>query len=263
MIKMCVFDVDGTLFDLKTRTILESTVVALKKLQENGIKICVASGRCHYALGSTLNALNFDYVVAVNGAVVVDKDKNILYRNDFTQDDVNQLNEFCYEYDAGLIWKFIDHMYVYQNPDKVHWYAKQIASDIGKEPFIDCFEKNRHLVDIPQSCSIHVDPLAVSEVFGDSSTIDFIQYSADGYDVVVKGNDKGKGLHQLLAMTGVSEDEVIVFGDNLNDLAMFKVAGVGVAMGNAVDEVKQIATYITDDSDQDGIYNACKHFNLI
>ena len=263
MIKLCIFDVDGTLYDLKSHRILDSTVVALKKLQENGIKIAVATGRCHYGLGKTLNDLNFDYIIGCSGATLVDKDWNVLYRNDLSIEDVNKINEFCIEHEAGLIWKFADHMYVYDHTEKINLYEGQINSDIGKEPFIDCPTKDRHLVDIPQSASVHADPEEIKRVFGDSKTLDFLQYYKDGFDVVVKGNNKGDGIRHLSEITGISLSEIMVFGDNYNDIEMFEVAGTKIAMGNAVDVIKEKATYITDDCSSDGIYNACKHFNLI
>ena len=57
--------------------------------------------------------------------------------------------------------------------------------------------------------------------------------------------------------------DVVVFGDEKNDLSMFSDEWTSIAMGNAIDELKQKATYITDSCDKDGIYNACKHFGWI
>lgn len=263
MIKMCVFDVDGTLYDYYNHCIPQSTIQALKELQKNGIKIVVATGRCHYALGKALNDLNFDYVIGVNGAVIVDKEKKVLVRQDMSMDDVLKINAFCNETEAGLIWKFIDHMYVYQHEDKVDWYEGQVSSDIGKEPFIDCEEKNHHLIDLPQSCSLHAPFEKVKEAFANSNTIEFHQYSEDGFDFVCKGLNKGIGLTQLMKVVGVKKDEVVAFGDNYNDIPMFDVVSHKVVMGNGVDEVKKIATFITKSCDCDGIYAACKKLGLI
>lgn len=263
MIKMCVFDVDGTLYDQKNHCIPLSTIEALKKLQANGIKIAVATGRCHYALGSALNDLNFDYVIGVNGAVIVDKDKNVLVRKDFTIEDVNKINTFCEETEAGLIWKFIDHMYVYQNEEKVDWYEGQINSDIGKEPFIDCKEKNHHFIDLPQSCSLHAPLDLVEKAFKDSKTIEFHRYSEDGFDFVSKGLDKGAGISTLMNILELSKDEMMAFGDNYNDIPMFNVVSYRVVMGNGVEEVKKMATFVTKDCSNDGIYYACKELKLI
>lgn len=263
MIKMCVFDVDGTLYDNVSHRILDSTVLALKKLQENGIKIVVATGRAHYGLGAALNNCNFDYILAVNGGVIVDKDQNVLHREDFTREDVDFVNEFSKKNDAGLIWKFIDHMYIYQNPDKVDWFEGQINSDIGPEPFIYCYSQDHHLVDVPQSCSIHVKPSLIEPAFETCSHISIAKYSRDGYDVVIKGMNKAVGIKKLMEITGIHEDEIIVFGDNHNDKCMFECVSQRVAMGNAIDEIKEMATYVTTDCGDDGIYNACKHLKLI
>lgn len=263
MIKMCIFDVDGTLFDYYHHQILPSTVLALKKLQENGIKIAVASGRVHYGLGKALNDLHFDYICAVNGGVICDKDQNILTRHDFSREDVDKLNAFAHENEAGLAWKFIDHVYIYQHKEKIDWYESQIQSDIGKEPFIDCPSQDHHLVDFPQAACIHAPYDKVMEVFGDSDTMDFLRYSETGFDVVLKGINKGSCVGELMKICNLNKDEIMVFGDNFNDLSMFEIASYRIAMGNAIDEIKEKATYITADCAHDGIYEACKHFHLI
>ena len=72
---------------------------------------------------------------------------------------------------------------------------------------------------------------------------------------------KARGLRQI--HYGITEQEIIAFGDAENDLEMLQYAGIGVAMGNANEELKMIADYVTTDVDDDGIWNACKHFELI
>lgn len=72
---------------------------------------------------------------------------------------------------------------------------------------------------------------------------------------------KARGLRQI--HYGITEQEIIAFGDAENDLDMIEFAGIGVAMGNAKDEVKAVADYVTTDVDENGIWNACKYFGLI
>ena len=126
--------------------------------------------------------------------------------------------------------------------------------------FADCIERRGSVLD--GTTVSDYDPEEIKRVFGDSTTLDFIQYYKDGFDVVVKGNNKGDGVKHLAEVTGTDLSEIMVFGDNYNDVEMFEVAGIKIAMGNAVDVIKDMATYITDDCSSDGIYNACKHFNL-
>ena len=263
MIKMVAFDVDGTLYDFKTASILPKTIEAIKALKEKGIYVVVASGRCHYGLGKALNDLKMDYIIAKSGSVLVDKDNNVISRYDFSMDQVNELINFSHETDAGLIFKFIDHMYIYQHPERIDWLEKQMNSDIGKEPFKDGSSQDHHLLDLPQSCSIHADPASVKEHFGNHPTISFIQYSYDGYDVVNRGINKGVGLKNLMEHLHLNKDEVMYFGDNYNDVEAMSMIDHPIAMGNAVDDIKKIAEYVTDSCDSDGIYKALKQYELI
>ena len=67
----------------------------------------------------------------------------------------------------------------------------------------------------------------------------------------------------MLAYYGIDRSECMAFGDGGNDQDMLAYAGIGVAMGNALEEVKKIADHVTDSADEDGIYTACKHFGLL
>ena len=82
-------------------------------------------------------------------------------------------------------------------------------------------------------------------------------------DVVPKGSNKAIGIDQMILHYGISLDETMAFGDGGNDLAMLRHAAIGVAMGNSVDEVREGADYVTTSVDEDGIYNALKHYGII
>ena len=82
-------------------------------------------------------------------------------------------------------------------------------------------------------------------------------------DVNSKYGGKEVGIDKIIEYYGIKLEETIAFGDGGNDINMIKHAHIGVAMGNANKEVKEIADYITDDVDNDGVYKALKHFNLI
>ena len=84
-----------------------------------------------------------------------------------------------------------------------------------------------------------------------------------GMDIIAKGGGKVPGIQKYLEREGLRPEEIIAFGDGENDMEMLKFAGIGVAMGNAEETVKQAADYITSDIDEDGIANALKHFGLI
>ena len=82
-------------------------------------------------------------------------------------------------------------------------------------------------------------------------------------DVIPKGSSKQVGVDKMLDYFGISLDESMAFGDGGNDVLMLKHVGIGVAMGNAEDEVKRAADYVTDSVDEDGVEKALRHFGVI
>ena len=82
-------------------------------------------------------------------------------------------------------------------------------------------------------------------------------------DMTAKGADKGEGIKAMAEHLGMDLRYTMAFGDGGNDTAMIRRAGIGVAMGNALDSLKREADYVTSSVDNDGILNALRHFNLI
>ncbi len=93
MIKMLVFDVDGTLYDLNRHEIPRSCQEAIAEAKHNGLIFVIATGRTHYGLGAALNALEPDYILAVNGAVVADGRGRILAHHDLSMKQVERVND--------------------------------------------------------------------------------------------------------------------------------------------------------------------------
>ncbi len=258
-IKMLVFDVDGTLYDLNHHTIFNSTISAIKKAKEMGYLFVIASGRCHYALGKALNDLKPDYILGISGSVIVDANHHVISSYDIPTSAIEELVAFSKANHAGLVLKCLNHMYLYQHEEKIDWLEGQIHSDIGSEPFKSCIHQDIHLTHSVQGGCIHVDPTLLLNHFKNHPYLDFIQYSDDGFDFVLKGLNKGIGIQSLMQHLSLTSDEICAIGDNLNDLAMFDVCGYNIAMGNAKEVVKQRANFVTTSSDQDGIENAIHH----
>lgn len=84
-----------------------------------------------------------------------------------------------------------------------------------------------------------------------------------GIDIIPKGGGKSSGISKFMEQYGIDRSEIMAFGDGENDIEMLKFAGIGVAMGNAKDEVKAAADFVTDSVDENGIENALRHFGLI
>ena len=84
-----------------------------------------------------------------------------------------------------------------------------------------------------------------------------------GYDIYTLNHNKAVGIQKLIEYLGIKREEIIAFGDGHNDAEMLNYAGLGIAMGNAIEKVKKASDYITKDIDDSGIYYALKHFNVI
>ena len=82
-------------------------------------------------------------------------------------------------------------------------------------------------------------------------------------DVVPREGGKAYGVAATLERFGLEPEEAVAFGDGENDLSMFEAVGTSVAMGNAWDSVKERATFVTNDVDDDGIYYACRRLGLL
>ena len=84
-----------------------------------------------------------------------------------------------------------------------------------------------------------------------------------GVDIISKSGGKVAGIKRIIQACGIRRNEVMAFGDGENDMDMLRYAGIGVAMGNAEEDVKVCADYITDDVDEDGIEKAFKYFKMV
>lgn len=261
-LKLIIFDVDGTLYDLKSHCIPQSCTEAIRQLKRNKIRFAIASGRAHYGMGKALNDLRADYIIADSGGVIVDSEGNMLYHEDMPFAECCQLLEFARQEEAGLVFKFPQHMYIYQHPEKVDWLQGQMNSDIGSEPFIFHPEQDRHYLELPQCASIHADPERI-KAFAQHSTLSFRQFSEYGFDVAPQGVNKGSGIRRLLSLLDLPKSQCTCFGDNYNDIEMMESCGFRVAMGNAVPEIKAMADHVTTATDEDGILLGLQHLGVI
>ena len=256
MIKAAFFDIDGTLLSYQTRQVPFSAKAAIAALQARGVLCIVATGR-HMIQMSKLPVadISFDAFVMLNGQLVLDKAQNVLF-------DVpieGKAREF-------LIEKFNDHTYPAVMVERDQMYLNYVSDHVRKVNQIISIAipelSDYRGGDIYQVCAYlrpeeeHlIDPIA------DECVLTGWHYG--GKDIIAKGGGKMTGIRRYLDMTGIRPEEIIAFGDAENDLEMIRFAGIGVAMGNAVEEVKAAADYVTADVDDDGIEKALKHYNLI
>ena len=256
MIKAIFFDIDGTLCSFKTHKVYASTIDALKKLQENNIKIFVATGRGKDGL-DVLKDIQFDGYITLNGQYCY-KDNEVIYSNTMYKEDLQilidelKVNPFpCgFTTDKDKYFNFrnelVDEIHaITQNDDHP---AKDCSNIINEKvyqimAFIDENKEKELLKKMTHTTSGRWYP-----TFCDLSPL---------------GGTKVKGIDHFLNYYDISIEDTMAFGDGGNDIAMLKHVNTSIAMGNASNEVKEVVNYVTKSVDEDGIVEALKHYNLI
>lgn len=256
MIKAVFFDVDGTLQSFQTKTIPQSARDAIAKLQVKGIQCIVATGR-QLGVMETLPVgdIPFDGYLTLNGQMMHDREKNLIMGVPLS----GKVKEF-------LVDRFNDHTYPAMFVEEREVYVNYISDHVeavsrwlgSENPKVRAYEG----AEIYQ-VNAYLRP--EEECFLDPIREDAIltRWHFGGMDVIGKGGGKVVGIRKYLEMNDILPEEIIAFGDAENDIEMIAFAGIGVAMGNAKDCVKECADYVTADVDDDGILKALQHFGLI
>lgn len=263
-IKLAVFDVDGTLVSAGSRILLESTVRAIQMLQENGVKVAIASGRPKYALEkSVVDRISFDYYICSNGSYIYDnKQKVVLYQQTLSNHDVMRYAILCETTNSAAMFQFENAGYIYAG---YHQLSTMLLASLGRLDFIvdHCNEKKQHLVESTYMIVSYISDEHLDIFCKQFPQLQFIPFQPNFYDVNYYLDTKATGIQHICETMGFSLENVIAFGDALNDKEMLETVGCGVAMGNGLAEIKEIADYITTNTEQDGIFNALTHLGLI
>lgn len=275
-IKAIVMDVDGTLTNGK-KQITEKTKEVLLKSQSKGIKLILASGRPTTGLIGFAKELEMDknngLLVSFNGSKVVDCETfEELFNEPMSIEEGKAVLEHMKKFEVRPMVDKGEYMLVNNVFDN------KIYARNGQEINIIEYESrggNYKLCEIDDLAEYIDYPLnkiltagqpdylkehyrEMMEPFKDKLSC---MFTADFYfEFTAKGIDKAKALETVLKPMGINEDEIISFGDGQNDLSIIKYAGIGVAMENAVDELKEQADEITLSNEDDGIaYSLLKH----
>ncbi|MGL4696849.1 Cof-type HAD-IIB family hydrolase [Enterococcus larvae] len=275
---MILFDIDGTLVNKHARA-LESTRKAIRAAQKQGIICGVATGRGPIHLTEQIDALNLDVFVTYNGQLVYTKDTT-LYAKAFDKDTLERIVDFADEGHRQMMFggrtrmEGSSLMKFGQNTR-----AKKLARFIPKW-FPISFVKNFLIKFRPgkEECRYHELNILDEEIYqcvllSPVEEKDFLVQQLPNctmtrsnpyvVDIIPQGGSKLQGIQKCIEHFQLTLDEVMVFGDNWNDVEMLAGVGIGVAMGNAPSGVKAAAKYVTDSNEDDGIYHALIHYDVI
>ena len=254
MIKAAFFDIDGTLVSFKTHHVPESAIRAVENLRRQGVKVFLATGR-HPIWVKNLG-FEFDGFVALNGGYCTTRTGEVIYKQALSADDFKAMLKYQHEVEPFACACVLDSQ-IYVN------YINDIAQGVYNLVGIAAPE----IRDIDQFADLPVYQLiAFFNSEQEKNIMKVMPHSVaarwhpDFADVVPLGINKAVGSQHVLSRYDISQDEIIAFGDGGNDIAMLQFAGIGVAMGNAADEVKASADYVTSSVDEDGIAKALAQY---
>lgn len=266
--QILVLDLDGTLTNSK-KEISKPTLEALLRIQQEGKKVVLASGRPTTGILPLVKELKMDiygsYILSFNGARITDcRTGDILYNNLLARDVYRPVFELAKKYapyGVDLITYKEDCIISGLQPNKY----TQLEADINRIPI-------RVVEDLPSYVTWDINKfLATGEpeyieqlrteavdYFGSRLNI----YCSDPFflEFVSPGVDKANSIAILLERLGLTEQQTICIGDGYNDVTMIERAGLGVAMANAQPLVLETADYITKSNDEDGIVDVIEKF---
>ena len=266
MYKLAVFDLDGTLLNSK-HEVSEENLEAINLLHQNNIKVVIATGRSSQLLKPYIKKLNItSEIITCNGTVIGNPSEgSILYEDIVSKEQVRKTLEMCIEYNHEFLVYTSKAVVARQEDWNKFLEEKNVSLDNNYKanfiPIKDINEVvNNHNVNKILIIERDNDKYnLLNERVKDYNTVSHTQSAKSYVDIGPLNNSKGNAVKILCEKFGFKLEEVIAFGDQMNDISMISIVGLGVAMGNAKDEVKESANYITLTNDQNGVAYAIKN----
>lgn len=273
-IKLIAIDLDGTLLH-SDRTLSDTNRSAVQAAKAAGVQVVLCTGRPLRSMAYLLDEIGLrgedDIAITYNGGLIQRTQTGEMV-NEITFNreeclDVYQLGELL-----GMPVNFIDLDYIYEPPypvgaDSIYMAASKETPQKGALQFMDVvmdelpdpFTINKIVMSRPPEeldAIIPKIPASYHEKYNIYKSQDFI------LEVLPQNVDKGYSMRLIGDMLGLEKDQIMGIGDQENDLSLVENAGLGVAMGNAIDRVKEAAEYVTKTNDENGVAQAIHKFVL-
>lgn len=256
-IKMVFFDIDDTLRVKNTGYMPESIQRVFKELKKKGILTGIASGRARYGVPKEVQDLQADYCVKLNGAYVKDNEKNIIFQAPIPADTVVAYKEW-----ANTVG--IDYGMAGRHEAVLSARNEMISDAIDKvySTLEVCPDYNEHH-DVYQMWTFEDkgDDLQLPAELAEQLRL--VRWHDHSSDVVLKGTSKALGVSKVVEHLGLKPENILVFGDELNDLELFDYAGISIAMGVSHPQLQEKADFITKTVEENGILYVLEELGLI
>jgi Cof subfamily protein (haloacid dehalogenase superfamily) len=256
--KVVILDIDGTIVP-HGKTLSPATKDAIQRLREKKINVVIATGRAPYFSESILSETGVNSMVFFNGSYAYHEGQEI-YKNAIEKHVLERVHLLSNDYQhpltflGGSSFKATDlsHPFVVEAYQHDPWKPELAPPQFWTEQ--DIYQMFLH-------CDVEEEASYQTKI----PELDFRRWSSGARtcDVNLSNSNQAVGLTKLLERFGIAPDEAVAFGDGLNDMEMLSLVGMGVAMGNARDELKQVADMVTLSAEEDGVRYGLKRLGLI
>lgn len=254
--KYIFFDIDGTLTEKSTGIVVPSALEAIKQLKANGHFVAIATGRAFYKTKSLMEYCQIDHLVSNGGAAIV-IDGQLIENQPLDHEKAVNLCKEAEKLGYGILVAVDDSSRVVMKNDL---FIQQVGK--RQEPTTYEYMINEDFNDLSTIYKIYISipkekeyELTLKDSLGHMRFVEqYLMYQHD---------KKNKGIERVLEIMNGKDEDVVVFGDDTNDLVMFQDKWFKIAMGNACDELKEKADFVTKSNVDNGIFYACRKFGWI
>jgi len=270
--KVIFLDIDGTLVD-RTLQVPESAAEAINKAKANGHKLYLNTGRSRCQVFDHIWEVGFDGFIGGNGIYIEENGKKLFHRP-IPEVLTDKVIAYLEENENGFFVENNISLYANRNylpslarlldfsvEDAFKWTTRVFPSTT-----FDCTEWHMDANKISVVLTDDVDIEKLKQFISPELTLGLWNMTSRkrGFsDIFQDGTSKGKAVEFIMNRLGKPLEDAYGFGDSDNDIEMIETAGIGVAMGNAIPQLKVVADHITDHVTEDGLANAFKHVGLI
>ncbi len=257
MYKLILCDLDATLLNDK-REIPNINMIYIKKAINNGCKFVLSSGRSNMSLNNFNRELGLNvkdcYCIGYNGGIIYEADTlKVLSEHLLKGSLAVKAVRLCRNYDVDIMIYYNEKLYYEKSSERIDIYAK-------RSKLVPI-----HLNDLEEICINDVSKVIIigrnsilknidSNVMNSNICREITTFfsAEDLYEFNPLDIDKGTALEELSHILKIDISEIIAIGDNMNDISMVKRAGLGVAVKNGTPEIKAIADYVTERTNNEG-----------
>ena len=274
-IKLICIDMDGTLLNNNHELTKENKETLLKAYNE-GIHIALCTGRIFLSARYYSDLIGIDApVIASNGAFIKkDYNEEPIFENPMSKELAIEIYNIVKKHKLKVNFNSWDTLIREDSVPKEHTYVimnkilpkeRQVNFIVDEDMIkvINEFEGNLLkgiVIEKENLKALFECKDELKEKFGDKLHV--VSSGPDNFEVMVGSTSKGNAVKHLAEILNIKREEIMCLGDSENDLSMITYAGIGVAMGNASDLIKENADYVTEDNDNSGVAKAVQKFAL-